>query len=132
MTKIWKRKEWLLSEGHIAEITRGRISLDNQERCEEAARNGVKFSDLTVKSVAGVETVTKATYQTEKHIPDIPDARYPVETTRVYTMDGALTKANTRAACFNCSVSLAYCTCDAPRAIVSNSSGYVPVRLEIQ
>ena len=40
-----KAKQWLKDNGHIAEITRGRISHENHMRLQAAYDNGQRFSD---------------------------------------------------------------------------------------
>ena len=137
-----KAKEWLKANGHISEVTRGRMSLAHHELLKSELAKGTKFSDYPKKDISvpgegeASVTVIRSVGSSGNVVPDVPDARYPVESTKVYTLDGVLTKATTRAACFHCGCSLAYCTCDlrerTPRAIVSNSSGYVDVRLVLQ
>lgn len=129
-----RAKEWLLDNGHIEAVSRGRISGANHERLRAAVASGVKFSDYAVEVKDG--EVTSRTVTAEKHIPDVPPDIWPVESTMVFAdfSDGrgyVKTKANTRASCFNCPGSLSHCNCGSPRAIVDNEHGYVPVRLEV-
>lgn len=61
-----------------------------------------------------------------------PAPRVNPETATVYAViDGRKVYGSMRAACFYCHVSLGWCKCPAPKAIVSNTSGYVPVVIEV-
>jgi hypothetical protein len=127
--KIWKKKEWLLANGHIDKIGRGRLSRTCHDALKAAVASGVKFSDYETTVDKADGTVVKAPVAVSY---DMPTVRWNT----VLLPNGKPSGATVKAACFNCSVSLAYCTCDlrglTPRAIISNDSGYVPVRLEMK
>lgn len=45
MSVAHKANEWLLKNGHIQKITRGRRSAENTARLAEAYKSGIRFSD---------------------------------------------------------------------------------------
>lgn len=137
-----KAKEWLLDNGHIAAISRGRISHANHALLNEAWSEGVRFSDWTPKtvSVQVTETTDKAGnvtetitahridgYQSNGEIADIAPYRYNHATHKAVEADG--TVRSLREVCFNDGVSLVQCTCGQPRVVARNGQGYVSVSI---
>lgn len=67
--KTYKANNWLLENGYITEIKRGRRSRENVERLNEAVLNNVTFSDYTpveIKKEDGT-TVTKNAAKPQTH-----------------------------------------------------------------
>lgn len=143
-----KAKEWLKANGHIQEVTRGRISHANHVLLKEAYDNGQRFSDWSDDrvSVQVTETTDKATgdvtevvtahridgYAANGNPVDIAPYLYNHTTHAVYedTVDGSKGfKRSLREVCFNCSVSLVQCTCGAPQVVARNGHGYVPATI---
>lgn len=60
-----KANEWLLDNGFIQEITRGRRSTENNIRLHEAYESGVRFSDWEPKE----STDSKGNYKTVNATP---------------------------------------------------------------
>lgn len=123
MTKVWKANEWLLNEGHIEKITRGRRSTINIQRLTEAAQAGVKFSDFEpVESTnASGEKVIKNSRTTAQtsNIENYnePFIRYEGGDERWTVLDESGNKRTLREACMNCHYSLVGHTCDSPRIV---------------
>lgn len=121
-----KPKEWLLKNGHIKEITRGRISRDNHALIEKAVRNGASiegYSVSTARPVEGVETpestIVKAKVSSEKVVADVSPERYDESVTVGYVhKDGEPVEISLRTVCNTCGGSLTYHVCDSPRVWV--------------
>lgn len=143
-----KAKQWLKDNGHIAEITRGRISHENHTRLQSAYESGQRFSDWGPDRVAVMvtestdsatgevtETVTAHRidgYDAHGNIAEIAPYRYNLDTHAVYedTSDGSKGKRRSlKEVCFTCSVSLVQCTCGNPHVVARNGQGYVPVSI---
>lgn len=115
-------KEWLKANGHIAEVTRGRISNDNHKRLLDAVSNGVKFTDYpkggkVVKTTTGettTETYVKAPAPTGEVISELY-FRYNEKDWQAVTKSGKI--HGMREACNNCHLSLVGHTCDSPSVL---------------
>lgn len=119
-----KAKEWLLKNGHIKAITRGRISLENRALIEEAVRNGANIEGYSV-STAPVKdetpaVVTKAApVSSEKIIHDIGPERYDEREWIAFIYeDGKQKEIGIRSVCATCGASLTYHVCESPRVRV--------------
>lgn len=126
-----KPKEWLLKNGHIKEITRGRISRENHALIEAAVKNGAKIEGYSVSTAAPVEgndetpesTVTKAKVSSEKVIYDVGPERYVEDETVGYIhQDGKQVEISLRTVCNTCGASLTYHMCDSPRVWVDHKT----------
>ena len=138
-----KAKEWLKANGHIAEITRGRISHENHTRLQAAYEDGQRFSDWGPEKVAVMvtESTDKATgevtetvtahridgYESNGMPVEIAPYRYNHDTHKAVEDDG--TVRTLREVCFNCGVSLVQCTCGNPHVVARNGQGYVSVTI---
>lgn len=138
-----KAKQWLKDNGHIAEITRGRISHENHTRLQAAYDNGQRFSDWGPDRIAVMvtETTDKATgavtetvtahridgYDAHGNIAEIAPYRYNHSTHKAVEADG--TVRSLREVCYSCCVSLVQCTCGNPHVVARNGQGYVPVSI---
>lgn len=144
-----KAKEYLLQEGKISAITRGRISNDNHAFLKKAWEGGVRFSDWAPKgesptadsskpkresSAVGKGTSSQPKTIAEIHIP-FPESEYIAFERR----GGKRHLRSMRSACTNCRVSLVACGCFAsgmPARIVAedgrgpDGSGSVLVYLD--
>lgn len=118
-----KAKEWLKANGHIAEVTRGRISNDNHKRLLDAVAKGVKFSDYpkggtVVTAPTGESTYVKPAKPSETDgIAILRPYRYPDEhnwqaVPTAGTIYG-ITSFGMREVC-KCGNSLVACYCDQP------------------
>jgi hypothetical protein len=113
-------KEWAKANGYDVKAGRGRMPRHITE-AYRAAMAG-KVTDSTPKSVQPV-----------KPKPEFVEPAAPLRplTSIVYAwIDGKKVIGSMRAACFWCHASLCWCPCENPKAIVSNTSGYVPVTIE--
>jgi hypothetical protein len=141
-----KAKEWLKANGHITEITRGRISTANHEKLQSAYDAGQRFSDWgpdrvammvtesTDKTGATVETVTAHRidgYDATGNIAEIAPYRYNHDTHAAYedTESGKGKRRSLREVCHHCRVSLVQCTCGDPHVVARNGQGYVAVSI---
>jgi hypothetical protein len=117
-----KPKEWLLKNGHIKEITRGRISRENHALIEKAVRDGASIEGYSVSTAAvkGTETpestIVKAKVSSEKTVADIGPERFDEAVTVGYIhQDGKSVEISLRTVCNTCGASLTYHVCDSPR-----------------
>jgi len=137
-----KAKEWLKANGHIAEVTRGRMSHAHHALLQEAYADGVRFSDwgpdrvavmvteTTDATGATVETVSAHRidgYDASGNIAEIAPYRYNHDTHKALQADGV--ERSLREVCYSCSVSLVQCTCGNPHVVARNGQGYVPVTI---
>lgn len=138
-----KAKEWLVSNGFLKEVTRGRISSENHARLAES---GKAFSDWPKGVVMVNEETNKTTGETEEKVTyhrtdgygangnpvDIAPYVYNLTTHAAYedTTDGSKGKRRSlKEVCFNDGVSLVQCTCGAPKVVARNGHGYVDVTI---
>jgi len=141
-----KAKQWLLDNGHIEAISRGRISLVNHERLKTAAEGGMQFSDWPKGTIA-TETRTDAKGETKtvttvkrdpksygaQEIQEIAPYRYNHHTHAAFELELIKNKRverSLREVCYNCQVSLVQCGCGQP-TIVNTRMGE-PVRVVIE
>jgi len=113
-----KPKEWLLANGHIKEITRGRMSRENIALIEQAVRDGVQIEGYAVSTVKPKTEAEKASPKVEKvaapseRILDVPDESRSEELWEAYTfVDGKRVEIGMRTVDNNCGNSLTYCRC---------------------
>ena len=115
-----KPKEWLLKNGHIKEITRGRMSREHISLIENAVRNGASIEGYGVSTTAPAEK--SAPVKVEKvgtdpnRILDIPE--FPVRDEREWqgyaNVNGKIRDIGMRTVCNTCNNSLSYCGCKSP------------------
>jgi hypothetical protein len=119
-----KAKEWLLKNGHIKEITRGRISRDNHALIEDAVRKGAQIEGFSVSTAPTKDekpaAVTKVPMvSAEKVIYDIGPERYVESEWVAYIHeDGKQKEIGLRTVCNTCGASLTYHVCESPRVWV--------------
>jgi hypothetical protein len=120
-----KPKEWLLKNGHIKEITRGRISRDNHALIEKAVRDGASIEGYSVSTApakadeTAESTIVKAKVSSEKVVADIGPERFDEAVTVGYVhKDGEAVEVSLRTVCNTCGASLTYHVCDSPRVWV--------------
>jgi hypothetical protein len=116
-------KEWLKANGHIAEVTRGRISNENHKRLLAAVAEGVKFSDYpkggtVVTSPTGESTYVKPEKPSETDgLAVLRPYRYPDEKNWHAVPKGetiyGISSFGMREVC-RCGNSLVACYCDIP------------------
>lgn len=117
-----KPKEWLLKNGHIKEITRGRMSREHISLIENAVKNGetIEGYSRSTAPIKPVVSVGKAVSKTEKSngtgIVAIPDSPLRNETMwEAYAnVDGKIKVIGMRTVCNTCKNSLTYCPCKSP------------------
>jgi hypothetical protein len=142
-----KAKQWLKDNGHITEITRGRISHKNHVLLNNAYADGERFSDWTPEKVAlavtestdkagkVTETVTAHRidgYDANGNIQEIAPYRYNHTTHAAYedTADGGKGKRRSlKEVCTTDGVSLVQCTCGAPSVVATDGRGHVAVTI---
>lgn len=132
-----KPKEYLLKNGHIDEIKRGRLSREHIDIIKAAVAGGENIEGYTLNTpAAGIPE--KATNAVERNKPEvgkiiyeIPPERFPESEYTVFErVDGKRVTRSLREACNNCRVSLIYCFCDSPRIVARNGRGSVLVYIE--
>ena len=114
-----KAKEWLKENGHIAEVTRGRISNDNHKRLLDAVSKGVKFSDYP-KGGTVVSTPTGETAYVKPAAPtgtEIAELYYRYDEKLYKAVGKSGTIYGMREACNNCGLSLVGHKCDNPSVL---------------
>ena len=121
------RKQWLLSEGHIKEAGRGRISAENLARIQKAHESGVRFSDWQPSNteIHAGNAVTKNSVP--ENLTGEYTLRYSEDEYKVIEANG--TVRSLKEACNNCSVSLVQCGCGAPRIVARDGSRSVLVSI---
>lgn len=138
-----RAKEWLKAQGHIAEVTRGRIRTEHHLLLQEAHASGVEFSDWNPNRTAVMVTeTTSATgetvetvhvhridgYQSNGEIAELAPYRYNHDTHHAVEDESGKTRS-LREVCANCRVSLVQCTCGNPHVIARNGQGHVAVSI---
>ena len=121
-----KPKEWLLANGHIKEIGRGRMSKDHIVLITEAAKDtfieGYSSGTLAKPKVA----VAKPVLNNGQEIVELAPILYPHEAyTAVYYLDGKRKTVTTKSACQQHGYSI--CGHECPGAIVSTVDGSVTI-----
>lgn len=123
-----KPKEWLLANGHIKEIGRGRLAKDHILLVTEAAKT-------TFIEGYSSGAPPKATVQVEK--PEESEQygdvvyTYPEEMYRaIEYRDGKRVERGMRCICNNCRRSLVQCTCGNPIIVAHDARGSVSVTIE--
>ena len=129
-------KAWAIEAGYPVKEGKGRMPKNVSEEWQRLLRAGevgleatapVKppRTDSTPKGTQSVKPKTAG-----KEVLETAPARYP-DTARVFArIDGKKVYGTLRAACYHSGLSLQWCPCPSHKAIVSNSSGYVPVTVE--
>jgi len=126
-----KPKDWLLKNGHIKEITRGRMSRENIALIEEAVKSGVVIDGYAInkpviksdkpKSDTG-PSVEKVSINANR-IADVPDETRPESQWEAHTyVDGVKRKVGMRTVCNICNNSLTYCYCRTPLVTVDTDT----------
>lgn len=130
-----KPKEWLLKEGHIKEITRGRMSRESIALIEDAVRNGAKIDGFSV-STAPVDSKEPAKVEKvatdPNRILEIPDSPFRDESTwEAYgNIGGKVAPIGMRTVEETCGNSLTYCACRNPMVRHLDSDGPVLVNFK--
>lgn len=130
-------RDWLADRNLAKRGTRGKFSNAAKEALTKALADGTKFSDYPksdtqVVTTSSDNTTTKVTVRAtgaSNAIVEPAPQVWPDGTRAFARVDGKRVYTSMRNCCFNCRVSLYWCSCGTPRAIVGNG-GYVPVVLE--
>lgn len=116
-----KPKDWLLANGHIKEITRGRMSREHIALIEQAVRDGEQIDGYAVSTAVRTPADTPTPPKVEKvakpseRIADVPDETRPESSWEAYTYyNGAKKDIGMRTVCNTCGNSLTYCPCRTP------------------
>jgi len=117
-------KEWAIANGYDVKPGRGRMP----RHITEAYRAAMGNTDSTPKRKPSVTPKTKTvTKPVESGVIETQAPVYGPNAKVFAWIDGKKVYGSMRAACFLTGLSLTYCPCESHRAIVSNTSGYVPV-----
>lgn len=114
-------KEWAIANGYDVKPGRGRMAshiTDAYRKAmgQQATAPKVKGKAKSQASPVGVQETAPALHSLDA---------------KVYAfINGKKVYGTMRAACFHSGLSLCWCPCPSHRAIVSNTSGYVPVIVE--
>ena len=127
-----KPKEWLLKNGHIKEITRGRMSRENIQRIEDAVRKGEQIEGFMVSTVQpktaekdAPKKVDKVSVSTDR-VLDIPDESRDERAMSAYALvNGKNHPIGMRTVCNACHSSLTYCHCESPRVWLDTNTEVV-------
>lgn len=129
-----KAKEYLLKQGKITDITRGRISKDNHEFLKHAVSKGASIEGYSVSTarVGNVEpVVSKVALSNEKVVSELMPYRYTEEAYQAYQfIDGKKVTRSLREACRGCGYSLVVCYCVEPRIVALDGSSSVRIYVE--
>lgn len=123
-----KAKEWLKANGHIAEITRGRISGENHSRIAQAIANGLVLSDYNKGNESKATKTTRAAKPKVKSVSSndvVADIRYtyPEDEFTAYRFDGTKKiPVGMRTVCNTCRNSLVGCFCGEPKIWVDHNT----------
>lgn len=127
-----KPKEFLLKNGHIKEITRGRLSRDNIALIEEAVKNGVKIEGYSVSTGPEPDKTAPVVEKVKtdpNRILDIPE--FPLRDESVWeayaNVDGKIVSVGMRTVCNTCKCSITYCGCKTPVVWVDSDTSAVVV-----
>lgn len=117
-------KEWAIANGYDVKPGRGRMAKHITD-AYRAAMSGqpVSQSAPVVKA--------KPAPRPENGVVETAPPVWPDSTIAYAYIDGKKVACSMRQCCFHCRVSLQWCGCGAPKALVTNASGYIPVTLEI-
>lgn len=133
---MMKANDWLLKEGHIKEITRGRRSLANINHLMTAYQAGTRFSDWepkeTVNTTTGetrVVNTVKAAGGSQIDNYNEPFIRYPGEMDSYTVTDSQGNKRSLKEACNNCGLSLVGHTCNNPVIVRKDGTGSTKVNI---
>lgn len=140
-----KANQWLLDNGHITEIKRGRMRLEHIDLLNKAwnGGKGVEFSDfpkgkIEVLLEATPDAPAVLTYKREDgyasngEIAELAPYLYNHTTHAVYEDNPNGTKGKRRSlreVCANDGVSLVQCTCGAPKVVSTDGTGHVAVTI---
>lgn len=144
-------KEWLVSQGHLSEAGKGRLSLENLARVEKAHAAGTRFdnwplTNTPAKRAKAIRDGSAATQSKPKpvrteaareiakggeatDIQEIAPYTHTEATHSVYELvDGVRKARSLREVCNNCRVSLVQCECGHPEIVSLDSrNGHVRV-----
>jgi hypothetical protein len=121
------RKQWLLSQGHIKEAGRGRISAENLSRIQEAYESGIRFSDWQPGNTEIRDGNVTTRNSAPVNVTGTITIHYPEELYKV--VEGNGTVRSLKEACNNCRVSLVQCSCGSPRIVARDGRGSVLVSI---
>lgn len=112
-----RAKDWLLANGYISEVTRGRLSRENLDRIHEAVRQGVVIDGYSVSTVQPAEpsaprAVRRVAADT---ITDVPDEIRPASSWEPLVNGKPHRFVGMATVCNGCKNSLTYCYCPTPR-----------------
>lgn len=117
-----KPKEWLLKNGHIKEITRGRMSRESIALINEAVKAGTVIEGYpsptgpNKPTASGTDKPESKVEKTSTGIANIPE--FPLRDENRWeayaNIDGKLKTIGMRTVCNTCKNSLTYCPCKSP------------------
>jgi hypothetical protein len=115
-------KEWAIANGYEVKQGRGRLP----KHISDAYKAAMGQTQTT-----GPKSKPKTQPTSGKQIVETAEPVYSMDTKVYAWVNGKKVYGTMRAACFHSGLSLCYCPCPSHKAIVSNTSGYVPVTLEV-
>ena len=130
-------KEWLVKNGHLDKVGRGRLSREHIALIEKAVAAGVKIDGYTVESkpkatATGPDKPT-AVVKRESHDPnrivEPADYRYPENGYRAFEVETGVERSM-RSACNGCSLSLVMCYCEVPTIVATDGGGSVAIEIK--
>lgn len=152
-TNLPRVKDWLVQQGHLTEVTRGRMSLENVAIVTAAYADGVRFDNWPnfeptvagkakairdagktkgVKPTRSAKALDIAKGGTDTDVVEIAPYRYNLTTHAVYEDKADGTKGKRRSlkeVCANDGVSLVQCSCGAPKIVSRDGQGHVAVTI---
>lgn len=126
-------KEWLVKNGHLDKIGRGRLSREHIALIEKAVAEGASIEGYSVtKSVATGPEKPAAVVKREAHDPnrivEPAEYRYPENGYRAFEV-GTGVERSMRCACNGCMLSLVMCYCDTPSIVARDGGGSVAIEI---
>lgn len=120
-----KPKEWLMKNGHIKEIGRGRLSAANIALIKEAVSNGVMIEGYAVSTARpSVETAKPAATvertTSDTGMVDVPEPVRMADEWDAFDDTGKRFAIGIKGVCENCRSSVTYCRCLYPVLRVDN------------
>jgi hypothetical protein len=127
---VQTKKQWLMANGHISEIKRGRVSRDHEALIQKAVAAGAKIEGYSASSKDS-ETVVTKDIQPETGVAELAPYRFTEEEYKaVEFRNGKKVERSLRSACNLCRVSLVVCYCPEPRIVAHDGGGSVRVYIE--
>lgn len=109
-----KPKEWLVKNGHLKSIGRGRLSAAHIDLIKQAVAAGEVIEGYSQSPKS--ETVERVSHDTAR-VFDMPEESRPEAEWEAFTVNGPV---GMREVCNNCNSSFTYCYCPHPKTFLDH------------